>query len=86
MHDHIVGLLEADAVAVVVPHRAAIDDRAETAIEKNAAAAAAVERDVLLLVAVDGQVLHSRPFEVIAADDGEDRRGLRALLPPCNRR
>src|SRR5439155_25895766 len=37
-HQHIVGLLETDAVAVEVPHHAILDDRAKAAIEKNAAA------------------------------------------------
>src|SRR5713226_8351370 len=32
LHDHVVGLLEADAVAVVVAHAAMADDRAEVAI------------------------------------------------------
>ncbi len=78
-HLHVVALLEADAVAVVAAHGAAREDRSGAAIEKNPRAAAAVEMDVLLLVAVDGQRLDSDAFDVGAADHGEDRRGLRAV-------
>ena len=76
LHQHIVGLLETDAVAVVVPHHAILDHRAKAAIEKNAAATAAVEIDILLLVPLDDEVLHARAFEVVAADNREDGRGL----------
>src|SRR5207244_5694143 len=76
LHQDIVGLLETDAVAVVVPHHAILDDRAKAAIEKNAAATTAVEIDILLLVPLDDEVLHARAFEVVAADNREDGRGL----------
>src|SRR6266487_3029136 len=78
-HLHIVALLEADAVAVVTAHGAVREDRSGATIQKNPRAAAAVEMDVLLLVAVNGQRLDSDPFDVGAADHGEDRRGLRAV-------
>ena len=76
LHQHIVGLLETDAVAVEVPHHAILDDRAKAAIEKNAAATTAVEIDILLLVPLDDEVFHARAFEVVAADNREDGRGL----------
>ena len=75
-HEHIVGLLKADAVAVVISDRAILHDRAEAAIEEDAAAATAVERDVLGLVAIDDEMLHARALDVIAADDRKDRRSL----------
>ena len=66
LHEHVVGLLEADAVAVIVPHRAIFDDGAKAAIEKDAATATPVERDVLALVAVDDEVFNASVFEVVA--------------------
>src|SRR3989442_14848995 len=46
LNEDIVGLLEADAVAVVVPHGAILNDGAEAAIEKNAGASTAVQIDI----------------------------------------
>ena len=76
LNEDIVGLLEADAVAVVVPHDAILNNGAEAAIEKNAGASTAVEIDIFILVPFDDQVFHTRAFEVVAADDRENCRGL----------
>src|SRR5213075_1133421 len=46
--------------------------RAKTAIQKDAAASATVQGDVLRLVAVNDEVLHAGSFQIVAADDGED--------------
>ena len=62
----VVGLLEADAVAVVVPHDAAADDGAEPPVQEDAAAPAAVQRDIRLLVALDDQILDPHAFGVVA--------------------
>ena len=74
---HVVRLLEADPVAVVVPHDAAPDRRAEAAIEVDPRAAAAVEGGIGVLVPLDDEVLDARPLDVRAADDGEDGGRLR---------
>src|ERR1044071_3015629 len=71
----IVGLLKADAVAVIIADQTVLDHGSETAVEKDAAAPAAVKGDVLLLVAVDDQVFHARAFDVATADDGKHRGG-----------
>src|SRR5262245_8199478 len=70
-HGHVVGLLKADAVAVKVSRRPVLNQGAEAAVEKDAGSAAAIERDVLLLVAVDDQVFDPRAFEIISTDDGK---------------
>ena len=54
---NVVGLLEADPIAVVAPHDAAPDRRPEAAIEVNTRTTAAVERWVGRLVPLDDQVL-----------------------------
>ena len=73
--DHsIVRLLEADAVTIEVSHHAIGDDRTVAPIEENAGAPAAVEMNVALLVAVDGQVLEARAVDIVSADDRENRR------------
>ena len=77
--DDIVRLLETEAVAVEVSHRAILDDGAETAVEEDAPAAAAVEMRVVLLVAVNGHTLDAAILEVVTADDGEERCGRRAV-------
>src|SRR5712691_5535763 len=76
LHDHIVGLLEADAVAVVVAHAAVADDRAEAAIQENARPPAAVEGSVVVLVPLDGQVFDAGAFDVVTADDRKHGRRL----------
>src|SRR5437660_9927766 len=76
LHQDIVGLLETDAIAVVVSHYAILDDRPEAAVQANAAATTPVQIHVLLLVSFDDEVFHARAFDVIAADDGENRGGL----------
>jgi len=65
-------LLEADAVAVKVFDLAVLDDGSEAAIEEDAAAATAVEVDVVVFVAFDDEVFNADVFEIVAADDGED--------------
>jgi hypothetical protein len=79
-HSDVVALLETDAVAIVVADGAARDDRARAAIEKNSSAATSVEVDVLVFVAVDGQIFDARVFEMVAAHDGENGGGLRAVI------
>src|SRR6185369_4521223 len=76
LHQHIVGLLEADAVSVKIPRHTILNHCAKTAIEKNAAAATAVEGDILILIPVNDEVFDARAFEVVAADDREDGCGL----------
>src|SRR5437867_3853586 len=72
----IVGLLEAEAVAVVVPHQAILDHRAKAAVEENSSTPAAVQPTILLLVPINDEIGHACSFQVVAADDREDRRGL----------
>ena len=70
----VVGLLEADAVAVVVAHEAVADHAMIAAIEEDAGGAAAVHLGrVFRAIAVHGQVLHAGVFKLVAADDREDR-------------
>src|SRR5262249_9275498 len=59
-----------------MPYHTVFDDRAKTTIEKNPAAQATIERNILLLVAVDDEILHSRAFQMVTADHGKDCRGL----------
>src|SRR6185369_12222556 len=68
---------KADAVTVIIPHRAVPDNRPETAIKKNAAATATVQIHILLFVAIDDQIFNARTLKVVAADHGKHRRSLR---------
>src|SRR5205807_2276229 len=60
---HVVGLLEADAVARVVAHPAALDHAARCAVEIDAAAPAAIERHVVLAVALHDEVLDANALD-----------------------
>src|SRR5258705_12493644 len=79
-HRHVVALLKADSIAVIITRGATLNDCAGTSVEKNASAAAAVQIDILLLVALDRQILDFRAFDMIAADHWKDGRGLRAII------
>src|SRR5207247_4033982 len=76
LDEDIVGLLEADSVAVVVPHDAIFDGGSKAAIQKNAGAPTAVEIDIFLLVPFDDPIFHAHAFELVAADDRENGRAL----------
>src|SRR5437870_5206263 len=80
LHEDVVGLLEADPVAVIVPHLTILDDGAKAAVEKNAGATTAVEIDILLLVPLEDEIFHTRTFQVVAGDDWKDGGGL-GLVP-----
>src|SRR5205823_5065735 len=75
----VVALLEADSIAVVVPDGTPLDHGPVTAIQEDSPAAAAIQRDVLLLVPLNRQVLYPRALYVIAANDGEHSRRPRAV-------
>src|ERR1035438_7464545 len=81
LHEHVVGLLKTDAVPVIVPHHAAPDDCAKTAIKEDTAAPAAIQRHVLLLVPFDHEILKPRPLKVVATHYGKHCRRL-ALIGP----
>jgi hypothetical protein len=78
-HEHIVGLLKADSVAVIIAHDAIFDDRPEAAIQKDSRASATVQRNVLSLVAINREVLHTHIFQIVPADDWKHRRRLRLV-------
>ena len=75
-HLHVVRLLKADAVSVVAPHVAVLDERAESAVQEDTAAAAAVQVHVLVASAIHGQVFHPRALDVITADHRKHGCGL----------
>src|SRR5581483_9964676 len=79
LNQHVVGLLETDPVAIEIPHYATPNYCAEAAVQENAASTAAIERDVLLFVSVNHQVLDSRSFQIVSADHGKHRRGFGAV-------
>lgn len=68
---YVLALLEADAIAVIVFDRAVCYCAMVTAIEKDARASTAIEVGVVFFVAVYDQVLYTRIFEMIAANDRE---------------
>src|SRR5438477_9755189 len=76
LHDDIVGLLETDAVAVVVPHHAILDDRAKAAIKKDAATTTAVQINISFFGPLDDQVFDARGFGVAAGHDRKHGRSL----------
>src|SRR2546421_12837488 len=69
LQEDIVGLLETDAVAVVVPHHAILDDRAEAAIKKDAATTTAVQINIPVFGPLNDQVFDARGFGVAAGHD-----------------
>src|SRR5262249_30434139 len=75
-YQHVVGLLKTDAVSIEITNDAIPNNCAKTAIQENASAATPIERNILVLVAVDGQILEAGAFEVVAAHDWKNRRGL----------
>src|SRR5262249_76632 len=64
----VVGLLEADPVAMVVPHDAVLDHHAEGAVEIDPCPAAAVQMGVGSLVPLDDEGLDPCSTDVRAAD------------------
>src|SRR6266403_2111082 len=73
---NIIGLLEANSIPIKVPDDAILHHGAKAAVEENAGSAAAVQRDILLLVALDDEVLDTDSFQIVATDDGEYGGGL----------
>src|SRR5689334_21034710 len=80
LDDDVVGLLETDAVPVVIAHCAIADHSAESAIQKDAAAATTVEMHILVLIALDDEVFDLRTGEVVTADHREDGGRLGAIV------
>src|SRR5579883_441330 len=74
LDDHVVGLLKADSVPVEITYRAPPDHSTETAVQKDPSSPAAVEWNILLLVAVDNEVFHGGSLQVVAADHRKYRR------------
>ena len=85
-HRHIVALLETNPVAMIVAHGAALDHGAGAAIQKDAAATAAVQRDVFLLVSLDRQILDARALDIVSADHWERPSPPVHHRSPCSRR
>ena len=67
----VLGDLEGDAVAVVVPGDAVPDDGVARVVEVDRAAAAAVDVRVLVPVAVHGEVFEDDALGLDGAQDGE---------------
>ena len=76
----VVRLLEADAVPVEIAHHAILNHAVETTVEENATTAAAVQGLILLLIAVDRQVLDTGAFNIIATNDRKERGGFRSVV------
>lgn len=70
----IVGLLEADAIAIVMAYDAPGDPRVVATVKEDAGGTATVDfGGVFNLIAVNGEIFDPGVFDVVAADDWEDR-------------
>ncbi len=79
---HVVADLPADAVAVVVAGRHAAQGDPPAVLQEHAAGVVAVEVGVVLLVAVQGDVLDGDVGDVLAAQDREQGRSGGVALEP----
>ncbi len=77
--DHVVGLLETNSVAVVIPDRALRDFGPKAAIQKNPSPTTSVQMGIRLFVAFNDQVLHTNTAKLVAANHRKDRGCLRLV-------
>lgn len=72
---YIIGLLKANAIAVVVSHLALAHDAVITTVEENTCRPASVDfGGIVFAISVDGQVFHSSILQLVSADHRIDCR------------
>ena len=72
----IIGLLKADAVAIVASHGTAPDDRAKAPVQEDPAASTSVEMNRGISIAINDQVFDAHAFKIIPAHHREHRGSL----------
>src|SRR4030095_466477 len=74
-----VGLLKADSVAVIIAHHTVFNHGPKAAVEENSRATATVQGNILVLVAINCEILYAHTFQITPTDDCNNGLRLRLL-------